>query len=513
MDNRCGAARPLTLMLTLVALLLTSTGLASTAAQPATAAATELAAIKPEMRGDIGAAMPTGLPAYELTLAFPPAESAERSLSGTATVTYTNTTGATLETLPFRLYANGPDEGNDAIRIDTARVNETDVRPELSVNNSVVTIPLPAPLEPDGQTTVSLRFTADVPVDDRTHYGILNYATEPGTWALAHWYPILAGRDASGWVLDPPSVNGDPVFSNTGLYEVTITAPEELTLITSGIETRRETAADGMQVVTYEAAPSRDFVLVADTDMRATTREVEGTTVTSWYEPGNEAAGEAAAEWSARSLAMFNELLGEYPYRRLEVVQAPIYGAVGVEFPQLFTLDDEYYGSDPTRSTPSSFEFTVAHEVVHQWFYNLVGNNQYAHAFTDEGLTNYLAAEVYFGRVYDQEVGRRVRQTYLESPYESALAAGRDQIVNTPTDAFPSSGGYVMAAYSKAPLGFAAIHEAIGDEAFFAGLRAYAETYRFRVAEPEDLLTALEEASGQDLSGLWTRWFERKQGG
>lgn len=512
-DPRRAIARWLT-TLSLIAGLLAANTTPPAMAQPAglPVAAQELTAIKPELREEIAAAVPEGLPAYDIAVTFPAANSDDRTLRGTLSLDYTNTTGIVLDALPFRLYTNGPDEGHDAITIDEARVAEAAVIPERSGDNAVVTIPLLEPLAPGDETSVAMRFTARVPEDERAHYGIFNYATEAGTWSLAQWYPILAGRDASGWVLDPPSVNGDPVFSNTAAYRVTVTAPDTLAVITSGVEITRDVDASGMATTTFEAAPSRDFVMVADADMRSTTREVAGTTVVSWYEPGDEAAGEAVADWSARSLELFNNLLGAYPYRQLQIAQVALFGAAGVEFPQLFTIDDGYYTDDLSRPAPTSFEFTVAHEVVHQWFYNLVGNNQYAHAFIDEGLANYLSSEIYFGRVYDEAVGQQVRQSFLDSPYASAVAAGKDQIVDTPTDAFPSSSGYIMAAYSKAPLGFAAIRGAIGDEAFFRGLRAYVEAFRFRIATPQDLSDALEVASGQDLTEIWTFWFERKEG-
>jgi aminopeptidase N len=42
-------------------------------------------------------------------------------------------------------------------------------------------------------------------------------------------------------------------------------------------------------------------------------------------------------------------------------------------------------------------EFLVAHEVAHQWWYGLVGNNHHQHAFLDEGLAEY-ASFLYFER-------------------------------------------------------------------------------------------------------------------
>ena len=64
------------------------------------------------------------------------------------------------------------------------------------------------------------------------------------------------------------------------------------------------------------------------------------------------------------------------------------------------------------------------------------------------------------------------------------------------------------AIYAKASLGFLAIRQQIGDEAFVAGLRLIAERYAFAIAQPADLRRAFEEVSGQDLTELWRHWFE-----
>jgi aminopeptidase N len=159
-----------------------------------------------------------------------------------------------------------------------------------------------------------------------------------------------------------------------------------------------------------------------------------------------------------------------------------------------------------------ALEFTVAHEMVHQWFYGLVGNNQYAHAFIDEGLTNYLSASVYFERTYDEDTARQVMDRFIRDQFEDAVRDDRDPVVDQPTDDFPSGYDYVIAAYAKSPLGFEAIRQEIGDEAFFAGLQEYVGSFSFTVAEPDDLLAAFETASGTELDAIWDHWFEEQHG-
>lgn len=478
---------------------------------PSTYNPENLLAIKPELRQEIAAALPDGMTVYDIAVTFPE-EDGDRTLEGSQEITYTNTTGNVLKELPFRLYANSADPENDAVTIDHVTVDDSEADVVLSVDNSVAIVTLPQPLAPGADARISMDFTTAVPQDESLHYGIFNYASESDTWSLAHWYPVVAGRDPeTGWMLEPTSEYGDPIFTEAGLYTVTVTAPEELTFITSGVETASE-ADGGMITTTFNAWPSRDFVMVADADMESVTRDVDGTAVASWYEPGHGEAGEAALTWSTRALELFNDLLGEYPYRQLQLAEVEIFNAAGVEFPQLIAMSRGYYLREPNLQGPGHFEFTIAHEVVHEWFYNLVGNNQYAHAFIDEGLTNYLSARVYFEEFYGEQEADAIVRDYLTRPFRNAVISGVDPIVDFPTDDFPSQQSYVIAAYSKGALGFAAIHEAIGDEAFFGALQAYVQDFQFRVATPEDLLEAFEAASDVPVEPIWRHWFQERNG-
>lgn len=471
-----------------------------------------LQAIQPALREDVANALPAGLTEYDIEVTFPQ-DPAGRELQGQMTVTYTNTTDAPLDAIPFRLYANSASEGHDTVALGEVTVDGLPVTPELSELDSVATLPLPAALAAGQRVSIEMAFTTNVPADDPDHYGMLNRSSATGTWSLAHWYPIVAGRDPDGgWMLDPTSVNGDPVFSDTAMYTVAVTAPDDLQLVTSGVETGTSPARDGMTTTIFSAAPSRDFVMLADGDMIFSQQEIDGTTVTSWYHADQAPAGDAALLWTGQSLDVFNGLLGQYPYRTLQVIPADMFNAAGVEYPQLFTIGDGYYDGPVDLSDHGYFEFTVAHEAVHQWFYGIVGNNQYDDAFIDEGLTNYLSSRVYFTEMYGADIGEAVFERNVRVPFEYMVEANNDVIVATPTDAFPTEQAYVNAAYIKAPMGFFAIHEVLGDDAFFAGLQDYVDSFRFRVATPADLQAAWAAVTDVDLAPIWTHWFERREG-
>ncbi|MDP9369668.1 MAG: M1 family metallopeptidase [Chloroflexota bacterium] len=481
------------------------------------------APILPDQREEIYAETAGELSRYRIEARLDPGgEDRLTTVTGTEDLLFYNATGGSLTQVFFRLYANGPEYGEGAIVLRDVEVEGARVTPELLPDDptsptrgdeTIARLPLPDPIPAGGTATIRMGFTTTVPTQPRESYGIFSRQDDVGTVALAHWYPILAGFDATGEPeLRPLSRFGDPIFSNTALYDVAITAPADLVLVATGSETEVEEGGDDMRH-RYVTGPVRDFTIVADDDYVSVSQEVDGTTVTSYYNPEHAAGGAAVLQYATQSLEIFNDLFGPYPYAELDLVDVALRnGAAGVEFPQLLYIGHDYYDNPAAEDArPGFLEYVVAHEVAHQWWYAMVGNDQYVDAFIDEGLTNYVTI-VYFERQYGAEEGALQREINLLEPYRDALVTIGDEVIHQPTDDFPSAGAYGVMTYAKAPLGFEALRAEIGDEAFFAALRTYADRMQFDVAVPADLRAAFERASGQDLAEFWRHWFEAAEG-
>ncbi len=481
------------------------------------------APILPDQREEIYAETAGDLSRYRIEASLDPgADDRLATVTGTEDLVFSNPTGDVLTHVFFRLYANGPEYGEGAIVLRDVEVEGSPVTPELLPDDptsrtrgdeTIARLPLPAPVPAGGTATIRMGFTTTVPTQPRESYGIFSRQEDAGTVALAHWYPILAGIGATGEPeLRPLSRFGDPIFSNTALYDVAITAPADLVLVATGSVTEVEEGG-ATTWRRYVTGPVRDFTIVADDNYASVSQEVDGTTVTSYYNPEHAAGGAAVLRYAAQSLSIFNDLFGPYPYAELDLVDVALRnGAAGVEFPQLLYIGHDYYDNPAPEDAHAGFlEYVVAHEVAHQWWYGLVGNNQYEDAFIDEGLTNYVTI-VYFERQYGAAEGAFQREINLLEPYLDALATIGDEVIHQPTDDFPSAGAYGVMTYAKAPLGFEALRAEVGDEAFFAALRDYRERMEFDVAVPADLRAAFERASGQDLAEVWRRWFEAAEG-
>ena len=467
-----------------------------------------------EQRDDIFAETEGNLSRYRIDAVFTPADGESLAqIIGTIDLLFVNQTDEAMEELYFRIYPNISSYADGGMSIDAVSVDGDELAIELSVDDTLATVALPAGVEPGESLELSIEFTTTIPTDPIASYGMFSLDRRTGTYALAHWLPLLAGYDPdSGWLLEEPSRNGDPVFSNTALFDVSITAPEALTFVTSGSEEQSTSNGDGLIKRQFLTGPVRDFVMAIDDDFVVESQQVGKTTVNSYFNPGNEAGGQIVLEAGAKSLEVYNRLIGEYPYEEMDLVEVDLgNGAGGVEFPQLMFIGSDYYKGGAATTIPDFLEFIVAHEVGHQWFYALIGNNQYDHAFIDEGLTNFMTT-VYFGEVYGADTERMQVNYNLKSSYFSLLFDGLDAVADQPADDFASQRAYGAIIYGKAALGFEALRDEIGADAFYAALQQYLTEYRFEVASPGDLKAVFEETSGQDLDEFWRHWFEAAEG-
>jgi Peptidase family M1 domain len=472
------------------------------------------APVLPEERQEIYAETAGDLSLCKLNATLTPAEvSVPATIAGDLDLTFVNNTGKAQDEIDFRLYPNSSEYAEGAMTLSDVTVSDKPVPPELSVDDTLARLTLSTPVAVDASIPLHVHFITTIPTDPKRSYGMFAYQSATSTYALAHWEPLLAGYDpVAGWNTAPLSINGDPVFTNTALYDVTLTTPQDLAVVTTGSESSHKTIGDHIRHH-FVSGPVRDFAMAADSNFESKSQKVGNTTVTSWYNPEHADGGQNVLTWGAQALGIYDELFGEYPYEEMDIVEIDLgNGAGGVEFPGITYIGSDYYGSSVIGDTVVGFlEFVVAHEVAHQWWYGMVGNDQYIHAFMDEGLVNYVTC-VYFEKQYSPEVAEQQIDLNLRLPYFSMLFNQGDEIVDQPTDSFPTMDSYGVTIYGKASVGFEAIRTQIGDDAFFGALKAYLLQERFKVAVPEDLLNAFERASGQDLSELWRHWFEAAEG-
>jgi len=432
-------------------------------------------------------------PFYEITARVnlaPP----QPVIDGQQRVRYWNRSDQPMPVIYFRLYPNDATYGG-TLEVTSVRVDGALVAPRLSVGDTVLAVPLPQPLPPGGQVDLTLEFRTTVPLDSEIHYQIFTYTREMA--ALANFYPALAVYDGEGWDLDPILPQGDVAYVEAAFHRLTLTAPGGVVVAASGTEVARQGHADGTVTYTLVSGPSRDLGLALSPRYQVATQMAGEVAVRSFYLPEDEEAGRKLLGHAADALAIYERRFGPYPYNEFDVVESPI-GAGGMELPGMTLIQDEQYGR-----TDGYDEFLVAHEVAHQWWYNLVGNDPQEHAWVDEGLTNYSAIVYFEDREGRSQEGRTL-SWYLRDPY-GRLEPEQDLPANLLVDAYVDP-IYYRVVYAKAGLFFHELRQRLGDEAYFRLLRQYVAENRYGIVTSPQVLDYWISQAGVDVTDLVERW-------
>ncbi len=458
---------------------------------------------QPVFLADQASNLPETLNRYLLNVTIEPDQS---RFQGALQLEYTNTENIALEQLFFRLLPNGQRSyGNGSLNVGEVKVGGAIQPTSLSVDDSVLEVELGKSVAPGKQVQVEMSFQGQVPQDfsgsgPMNGYGIYNYSD--GVMALANWYPILAVYDEQGWNLDAVSFIGDSVYSDMATYQVEIDLPEDQVLVSTGVIQQVATGEAHKQYV-IESGPVRDFFMILSPNFEGVEEQVEGTLVSSYYLPGNRAGGQRALQVAVEALETFNHQFGPYPYTELDVVDAPMQNASGVEYPGIVLIGDALYAEYEEKA----FAVTTAHEVAHQWWYNLVGNDVIEEPWVDEALATY-ASGLYLESAQGKPALAGLMDYYQER-YQRTLDSSGDHPIRESLTYFetsPDPRAYGGIVYAKGALFLDALRQEIGDAAFFGALQRYFQDYRYQIATGGDLLTAFETSAGASLDSFYQTW-------
>ena len=414
------------------------------------------------------------------------------SLTGRQEVTYTNRESVPLEEIHFHLFARliGGDMG-----ISNVMVAGKPAEPRLErYNDSLLIVPLPAPLAVGESVEIDLEFSLEIPQNPEASYGIL--VAKPDVATLAHFYPMVAVYQ-DGWDNTLPAPYGDLTHTDAAFYTVRVTAPAEVLLIASGIKDSAESASNA-QGTEFRLGPARDFMLVAARDFVVHSQQIGEVTVNA-YAPArlDQEFNREALEIAVESIRIFSQRYAPYPYTELDIVATPTL-ALGVEYPGLIVIAERLYSPE---APPNYLESVTAHEVGHQWFYNLVGNDQLNQPWLDESLTQFITWQYYADRY--GEMSARGFKASLEDRWSGI--DNQPIPIGKPVSAYDQR-EYSAIVYGRGGLFFFALKEEIGQEAFDVFLKSYTQTYSWEIASEETLRQGAESSCACDLSGLFEEW-------
>jgi hypothetical protein len=349
-------------------------------------------------------------------------------------------------------------------------------------------VPLPAGREEGAPVTLTVRYQALLAPIHPFATGLHGtFGWTPAQTNLGGWYPTLAQhRPGEGWVTPPAT--------GVGEYHMTEAADIAVEIRLANDHGRAAVAGSGTAGPCAGGEGGHCFALeggrfaayVISDQMHATgTLTAGGVEVRSVFLPADGAAGVAALETAARAIEVFGERFGAYPFAAFTLAEGDFYD--GMEYSGMSFVGRSYY---PTYDgTPRNLlTLIAAHEVAHQWWHTRVGNDPAAEPWLDEALATY--AEL----VYLEAAQPEAAAWWWQYRVDAYAPQGA---VDQPVIAFDGFRSYVDAVYLRGARMLHAMRAQVGDEAFFAFLRAYAQANDGRIASGSDFWAAFEAAGGE----------------
>lgn len=406
------------------------------------------------------------------------------------------------------------------------------------VDFSIMKVLLKEPVLPNGSITLHIRFKTYFDDGGSQRRRMKMFKDDWGNkqYDGVHWYPRMCVYDRKfGWETDQHL--GKEFYGDFGSYDVELTFPNHYIVDATGVLMNQEEVLPDpirkqLDLKNFKDKPlnekpsviiepngttktwkfksinTHDFAWVADPTFRIGEEVLELPTgervscIALAQEP-HARGWQDAAKFTSKIINVYSRDFGTYAYPKMIVADA----RDGMEYPML-TLDNGvspgYYG-------------LLAHEVGHNWFFGMVGNNETYRACLDEGFTQFLtnwSMTALFGEVKPSK-----KQPYPMSRMDQTVYWGylrdamqqQDAPLNTHSDDFGGAlhhgGGYSHMYYKTATMLYN-LQYVLGDSLFLGAMQHYFNQWKMCHPYIEDFRASIIQYSKTDLNWFFDQWFE-----
>ncbi|CAL5006547.1 unnamed protein product [Urochloa decumbens] len=305
----------------------------------------------------------------------------------------------------------------------------------------------------------------------------------------------------------------DPAFK--AKFKLTLEVPSDLVAL-SNMPVVKETVTGPIKTVHYEESPLMSTYLVAivvgvfDYIEGSTS---EGTKVRVYTQVGKTNQGKFALDVGVKSLDLYKDYFATpYPLPKLDMIAIPDFAAGAMENYGLVTYRETALLYDELLSSASNKQqvaITVAHELAHQWFGNLVTMEWWTHLWLNEGFASwvsYLAVESLFPEwnnwtQFLDETTSGLRLDALAESHPIEVEINHASEIDAIFDSI---------SYDKGASVIRMLQSYLGAERFQKALASYIKKYAYSNAKTEDLWAVLEEESGEPVKDLMTTWTKQQ---
>jgi hypothetical protein len=304
------------------------------------------------------------------------------------------------------------------------------------------------------------------------------FAREAGVTSFGEWFPIVSREHDSYGVGDPQ------VSYRADAIRLELTTSSSLPRNAVACPGRVEAPATIGRHWTCEVANVRDFAFAINANYRLVSRKVGGTTIRVYTQT---VSGWQTLDKAAQALGRLTSLYGAYPYGDLVLAEIGASGGFSMEYPRQIHL---------TRSKVRD-TYVIYHEVAHQWFYGLLGNDQMREPWLDEGFSDF-SARYLMGVGANQCSAKNIDVSVFAFP--AGLTSGGN---------WTDCQGYFFSVFNKSTAMLSRVRAAMGSADFFAAMRAHIVERRYGITTTRAVLDHLEAWDGASLTPIYRAYTQR----
>ena len=288
--------------------------------------------------------------------------------------------------------------------------------------------------------------------------------------------------------------------------EITMTVPSKYVTLSNGLLKSQKTNTDGTRtdywVMDLPHAPYLFFMGVGEFSIIKDS--YKGKEVSYYVEKEYAPVARTIFGHTPEMIKFYSERLGiEFPWQKYAQIVGRDYVSGAMENTTATLHQESAYQNARELVDGVGWESTIAHELFHQWFGDLVTAESWSHITVNESFANYsetLWDEYKNGKDFGDLQNYNDMQGYLQGPGNPAKDLVRFHYADK-EDVFDG------VSYNKGGRILHMLRNYVGDDAFFKSLNYYLTTNKFKAGEAGLLRLAFEEVTGKDMNWFWNQWY------
>jgi hypothetical protein len=277
----------------------------------------------------------------------------------------------------------------------------------------------------------------------------------------------------------------------------------------AGVAADKDTLLPSMKTLRFRAERVHDFAWVASPDYVRADTTWSGIAIRALSLRDDQSQWVDQKRFVVDAMRHHTETVGPYVWPQFTSAEAWC-GGGAMEYPMLIMNEP-----DLAVTVSHDLDDTIAHELGHNWFYGMLGSDERAHAWLDEGFSQWIEDD-YTDHKYPRGIFKLANRFSWLAPsggfvddelrYLARAWARDERPMSTPAEQFASYRDYDVASYSKAVCMLRTLRGMIGEQAFARFLHHYYTENLFGHPRPEDVIRAAEGAAGRELDEFFQQW-------